>query len=119
MRRTLTRLHRWLGLATAAFLFVAGLTGAIIAWDHELDAWLNPQLFHAPTRGALRSALALADQVERDDPRIFVNYMPLHVERDHALTMSVSPRVDAASGAPHALDFDQVFVDPNDGALLG
>jgi uncharacterized iron-regulated membrane protein len=27
----------------AAFLFVSGLTGAVISWDHELDEWLNPQ----------------------------------------------------------------------------
>ncbi len=42
MRRQLVRLHRWFGVATALFLFVAGLTGAIIAWDHEVDAALNP-----------------------------------------------------------------------------
>lgn len=29
----------------AAFLFVAGRTGAVISWNHELDEWLNPQLF--------------------------------------------------------------------------
>ena len=35
------------GLSVALFLFISGLTGAVISWDHELDAWLNPQLFHA------------------------------------------------------------------------
>ena len=47
MRRVWVSLHRWLGLFMAGFLFVSGLTGAIIAWDHELDEWLNPELFHA------------------------------------------------------------------------
>jgi uncharacterized iron-regulated membrane protein len=47
-------LHRWFGLAAALFLFVSGLTGAVISWDHELDAWLNPQLFQAAS-GACRS----------------------------------------------------------------
>ena len=37
-------LHRWFGLTMAGFLFVAGLTGAVISWDHELDEWLNPDL---------------------------------------------------------------------------
>ena len=30
MRHILVILHRWFGLATALFLFVAGLTGALI-----------------------------------------------------------------------------------------
>ena len=42
MRRFLAALHRYCGLCTALFLFVAGLTGAVIAWDHELDRALNP-----------------------------------------------------------------------------
>jgi uncharacterized iron-regulated membrane protein len=45
MRSVLVLLHRWFGLATALFLFVAGATGAVISWDHELDEWLNPQLY--------------------------------------------------------------------------
>lgn len=49
MRPVLVRLHRWLGVATAIFLFVSGVTGALIAWDHAIDAWLNPQFFHART----------------------------------------------------------------------
>ena len=55
MRRQLVRLHRWFGVATALFLFVAGLTGAIIAWDHELDAALNPSFYQARTAGPANS----------------------------------------------------------------
>ena len=47
LRPFLVRLHRWFGLAIALFLFVAGLTGALIAWDHELDAALNPDFYTA------------------------------------------------------------------------
>jgi len=35
MRLTFALLHRWSGLVIAVFLFVAGATGAVIAWDHE------------------------------------------------------------------------------------
>ena len=38
IRPWLGRLHRWFGLFTAVFLFIAGATGAVISWDHELDA---------------------------------------------------------------------------------
>jgi uncharacterized iron-regulated membrane protein len=37
------------GFYVAALLFVAGLTGAAISWEHELDAWLNPSLYMAET----------------------------------------------------------------------
>ena len=45
--------HRFVGLTIAAFLFVSGLTGAVISWDHELDELINPHLVEAPGRGAL------------------------------------------------------------------
>ncbi|WP_409998334.1 PepSY domain-containing protein, partial [Escherichia coli] len=51
MRPILVLLHRWCGLFIALFLFTAGLTGAVISWDHELDEWLNPHLFDAQTEG--------------------------------------------------------------------
>jgi uncharacterized iron-regulated membrane protein len=60
MRPVFVLLHRWFGLAVAVFLFVSGLTGAVISWDHELDAWLNPQLFHA--RSAMDAGEANADR---------------------------------------------------------
>ena len=60
MRLMLVALHRWAGLLMAAFLFVAGLTGAVISWDHEIDEWLNPHLTDARTTGSALSSLELA-----------------------------------------------------------
>jgi hypothetical protein len=40
---------------------LAGLTGSVLAWRHELDAILNPALMHVqppPTKQWLRSALS-------------------------------------------------------------
>lgn len=117
----LRRLHRWAGLFLALFLFVSGLTGAIISWDHELDEWLNPQLFDAPAAAGAtrRSALALADGLEAADPRLRVAYLPLAVEPGHALGVSVVPRIDPATRRPYPLDFNQVTLDPATGAVRG
>ena len=41
-------LHRWVGLAMAGFLVVVGLTGSLLAFDHELERVFAPQLFAAP-----------------------------------------------------------------------
>lgn len=121
MAMLLRRLHRWAGLFLALFLFVSGVTGAIISWDHELDAWLNPQLFDAPAAAGAtpRSALALADGLEAADPRLRVAYLPLTVEPGHALGVSVVPRIDPDTGRPHALGFNQVTLDPVSGAVRG
>jgi uncharacterized iron-regulated membrane protein len=119
MRPQLVRLHRWFGVATALFLFVAGLTGAVIAWDHELDAALNPPFFYARTNGPALPALELARRIEAADPRFDVTYLPLGVEPGHALQMMVLPRTDPSTGQPYALDFNQLAVDPATGEILG
>jgi uncharacterized iron-regulated membrane protein len=119
MRAWLVRLHRWFGLGAAAFLFVAGATGAVISWDHELDEWLNPQLFHARSAGPALSPFALAAKVEAADPRSRVSFMPLAIEPGHTLLVSVQPRIDAASGQPFELGYNQVAVDPASGEVQG
>src|SRR5690606_20643825 len=56
MRSILVLLHRYLGLATAVFLALAGITGSILAFHHELDEWLNPQFYQTD-----RAATAVMD----------------------------------------------------------
>ncbi|WP_457443816.1 PepSY-associated TM helix domain-containing protein [Roseateles sp. P5_E4] len=112
MRALLVLLHRWFGLAAAVFLFIAGLTGAVIAFDHELDAALNPQFFEANTAGPARPALELADALEAADPRLRVRYLPLQAEAGHSLLAMVDP-LDPEK----PLGFNQLAVDPATGAV--
>jgi uncharacterized iron-regulated membrane protein len=119
MRPTLVLLHRWFGLATALFLFVSGLTGAIISWDHELDEWLNPHLFHASSAGNALPVLELADQLEAADPRLRVRFIPLQIESGHSLGLMVEPRIDPLTQRPFDLGFNQVALDPANGKVLG
>ena len=37
-------LHRWAGLAMAAFLIVVAITGSFLAFYPELERLINPQL---------------------------------------------------------------------------
>lgn len=120
MRPLLVLLHRWFGLGVAVFLFIAGATGALISWDHELDAALNPHLFDA--RSGVQAQLPgteLAGMVEAHDPRVRVTYVMTEVEPGHASQMMVEPRVDPATGQPYALGFNQVAVDPANGQIQG
>jgi uncharacterized iron-regulated membrane protein len=121
MRQLLVVLHRWFGLGVALFLLQAGLTGALIAWDHEIDALLNPELYHAESTPGVSpmAPLQLAELLEQKDSRLQVTFLPLALEPGHALLMGVAPRRDPATGAPYELGFDQVAVNPTTGEVQG
>ena len=119
LRAFFTLIHRWVGLTLALFLIVAGLTGAVTSWDHELDEWLNADIMETPGRGPLLEPLALAAAVEADDPRVQVSYITLALEEGHAASFFVRPLVNPATGQPFVLDYDDVFVDPVTAKITG
>lgn len=124
MRPLFVVLHRWFGLAVAIFLFIAGATGAVISWDHELDAWLNPQLFEAKSGADISGAptlsgLELANRIEAADPRVRVRYVLTQEEPGHASQLVVEGRIDPATGKPFELGFNQIAIDPASGEVQG
>jgi uncharacterized iron-regulated membrane protein len=119
VRALLTRLHRTVGLVTAGFLFIAGITGSLIAFWPELDVALNPELYRAASAGPHLSPSALAAKVEAAEPRLQVIGMPLRVAPGEAALLTVQPRNDPATGQPFALGYDEVFADPASGAMIG
>jgi uncharacterized iron-regulated membrane protein len=119
VRQVFTLLHRFVGLGIAGFLFVSGLTGAVISWDHELDELLNPHLNDVASRGAFMDPLMLATAVAAHDERIYVTYVPLHPEEGHSLVFGVEPRFDAASDTLHDIGYNELFVDPVTGRIIG
>lgn len=118
-RQILVRLHRYVGLTIAAFIVVAGVTGSAIAFRDELDVWLNPELFRATAQGEPLRSDQIRAKVEQSDPRIAVVLLPLLREPNESHAVGVGPRLDPATGRPFALDYNQVFVDPVSGAILG
>ncbi|WP_426337531.1 PepSY-associated TM helix domain-containing protein [Pseudoduganella sp. R-31] len=50
LRARLRDIHLYVSLVFGAIFVIAGLTGVVIAWTHELDGALNPGLLHS--RGA-------------------------------------------------------------------
>jgi uncharacterized iron-regulated membrane protein len=119
LRAFWTVVHRWVGLTIAVFLTIAGLTGAVTSWDHELDAWLNSSLYFTDSRGPFEAPLELAARVEAADPRAEVTYIPLNFEEGHGAGFFVEPRIDAATGKPFALGYNNVYADPVTGRIMG
>jgi len=119
MRAAFVVVHRFVGLTIAAFLFVSGVTGAIISWDHELDELINPHLVEAPGRGAFLDPLVLADKLAADEPHSTVTYVPLHPEEGHSLDFGVEPKFNPATQDLYETGYNQVFIDPVTGEVRG
>lgn len=122
LRPLLVLLHRYVGLVMAAFLVLAGVTGAPLSWYYELDAALNPHWLRVapPTPGAQPlPPLVLRDRVQQHHPQAEVHFAPLVPEQGGAAVYFIGGRRDAATGVRATLDVDQVFVDPYTGTVLG
>jgi uncharacterized iron-regulated membrane protein len=119
MRPLCVLLHRYVGLLLVPFLFITGLTGAVISWDHELDDLLNPHLMQAAAPGPARPALELARQIEARDPQVRVSFIPLAAEAGETLHFGVEPRLDPRTGEAFASRYNQVFIDPASGHEVG
>lgn len=105
-------LHRWIGVFLAGFLVMSGLTGSVIAFNLPLDAWLNPEIFDAAA-GPVLSLDALEQRFYAQEPQAQIDYLEFGVAPGRAVRAWVAPRPG------QTLNFDEVFLDPGDGAILG
>jgi uncharacterized iron-regulated membrane protein len=85
------RLHRWVGLLAAIFLFLEGATGGIIAWGPLLYRRLEsvgppqpPPEHPVPAGPAARPLAALQSGLEQDHPGFRVNRLSLRTAPDLA-----------------------------------
>lgn len=113
----LVRVHRYAGLLIAVFLTIAGLTGSMIAFHRELDSWLNPTLFRAAP-GPPLSPAEIARRVAAADPRVRAAFVEVNVAPGESVLVWVEPRRDEA-GLSATVGYNQMFVDPSDGTILG
>ena len=114
VRHAFVLLHRYVGLATAVFLFVAGIGGSVAAFQEELDATLNPAFFVAATSGPALAPSELARRIEAAEAHAQLRFLPLARPPGEALRVYVEPKHD-----DHVLAYDEVAVDPATGAVQG
>lgn len=118
-RKTWAGVHRYMGLTLLVLLLVNAVTGSVLAFQQELDRWLNPALFTASRQGAALPPDALIARVEAADPRLRVTLLPLDTRPGDAIELRVAARPHAVAGAQPPLDFDRLFVDRATGTVLG
>lgn len=103
-------IHRYIGLATLIFLFIAGLTGSILVLGKPLDAALNADLFR--TAGQVQPFNAVK-AFEDANPGIRVTSFPLTMQPGRSMLTIVESRDPA-----HPLPYSQAFLGP-DGKPVG
>jgi uncharacterized iron-regulated membrane protein len=116
MREFLIVLHRWLGLSAGLFFVMQGLTGSLITFSPELDAWLNPGVLTAPTPGGAvitADAAAAAARAHMGRAPDFINLPGDYVEV-YSAWYSGKPKDRFSFG-----ESTQVLIDPASGRVLG
>lgn len=114
-RRALwTTIHRYIGLSIMLFLLIAAVTGCILCFAPQLDRALNRDLFVADSASRTADPLAMVERLRAARPDLQVVGFPLHVA-PHA-TIPVEVKAVPGGTAP---GFDQIFLDPADGHIVG
>jgi uncharacterized iron-regulated membrane protein len=119
MRAVFTLLHRWAGLTIAAFLFVSGVTGAVISWDHELDDLINPHLLKTSSSGPRIPPLEMIRSAQEREPNAYATYMVLTPDDDENYEVGFTPRINPDTDEPYKLGFNRIYYDPVSGAEVG
>lgn len=112
-RQLWVAVHRYLGLSTLLFLGLASATGIILSFDKQIDALLNADLFTTRRAATIDPQPAIA-AFSRSHPTLLVTSFPLVVPQGSTLMATVASR--AHTPAP---DYDQVFIDGDDGHIAG
>ena len=127
MKNLIRTVHLWAGLVFGVILVLQGLTGSLLSWRHELDAWLNPGLLQvAPPPGKVAgqpvliepaAAAAVVERLVRDPDygRPDTLFLPeVHGDVYVAWYRPAKPASSWDQGVTR-----QVMVDPASLAVLG
>lgn len=121
VRSRLLVVHRWLGISLAAFVVLAGLTGSLLAFHHEIDAFLVPELHRVAPQASRASLDAAAVKIERERPGLVVGYFVLSPDPAASVRVVMNTRAAAEEGrldrkgAKNA----EVYLDAYSGQVLG
>ncbi len=122
VRQVMVKLHRYVGLALAPFIILIAATGSILAFYDDLERIFNSRqrVVEPQADGwTLHDALVIREKLEAQDPHSHVFSLQFPQQPDQSLFSRVMPAIDAATGKPYPIDYDEVFADPYTGERLG
>lgn len=68
MRNAVLKLHLWVGITAAVLLFLTGVSGALLVFENEIDAALNPRMNRVTPQGEALSLTAAKAALEKAFP---------------------------------------------------
>lgn len=125
--------HRYIGLATAIFLVLTGVSGALLVFEPELDDWFNQKLAYVESQPNMPQypIARLHDKVVQTFPAQSFSSMPTQIMPNRAVVFSVDrqkgkpPKQSTKSSSMQSLKktdtpkFQQVFVNPYTAEIIG
>ena len=118
-RQTCLWIHRYTGLMMAAFLIMAGITGALLAFHDELDDIFNQRLAVVEkTQTAPLSIDTLHDKVISRYPEYGFSTMPVAIEPNRAVVFAVDKYKGDIKVEPKPL-FQEVYINPYTADIIG
>lgn len=110
LRPWLVSLHRWAGLSLGLLFVLMGLSGTMLVFEHDIDAALNPHLFHGASCTEMIAPDAVAAAVQAQWPKAKVSFInfPKHDGGSYRATFK-------APGTEH----NEAMLDACSGQLLG
>lgn len=123
-RRLWLKIHLYIGLFAGTIFVLAGLTGSLIVFADDIDAWLNRPIMKVPVPPDPRAAprpldelLAAARTAMPDDATpIYVTFPP---QPNRALAVEYGLAVEGVHDEHEEEDRFQIFVDPYTARVTG
>lgn len=111
IRSNLVTVHLWVGLIAAPFLFVLGLTGAIIVFENEIADAMDAKLVRVHAAGPALSLGDLESRIRTSYPGYRLLRVRFPPDAQHSVGVDVL--------APDETTEVALFVDPSSGKVLG
>ncbi|OJW73704.1 MAG: hypothetical protein BGO57_14930 [Sphingomonadales bacterium 63-6] len=115
LRDKLVRFHRYVGLAMAGYLVIAGLTGSVLVFDREIDRALNADLLVVSPSTQTLPVGALINQALTYAPDAAITMISLPETKTDPFVVHVRQMALANDKTP----FTAIYVDPGNGTVLG
>src|SRR5690348_9588283 len=110
MKKLLLNLHLWAGLIAALFLLIFGVSGALVAFEGEIDRALNPRLSYDQPQAQTLTLEGISKKLLAAYPGAKIEEFGLPQRADFSLFVALKD----GSGKNLAL-----FVNPYTGEVLG
>jgi uncharacterized iron-regulated membrane protein len=92
MRNIFLKIHLWTGIAAALLLLVIGVSGALLVFEDQIDAGLNPHIFRVQPQDRALSLVEAEAALEKAFPGHRILSFDIPQYPDHSAVARVSPQ---------------------------